>query len=89
MINKNFILEKFDYPFPYIKIKDFLEKDFYENLESNFPKIEEFKKFKRSVSRMDHDTTYGDDIYSNLISKSSYYKKFHDYIYSEQFIIFF
>ena len=44
MINKNCKIEKFEKPFPYIKIQNLLEKDFYENLESAFPKIDDFKR---------------------------------------------
>ena len=66
MINKNCKIEKFEKPFPYIKIQNLLEKDFYENLESAFPKIDDFKRNKRSLSRMDYDTTYGDSLYAEL-----------------------
>ena len=54
MINKHQNLEKFNYPFPYIKINNFLSEDFFENLEKNFPKINEFQNNDRLVNRMDH-----------------------------------
>ena len=50
MINKNCKIQKFKYPFPYIKIQDFLDKDFYKNLEISFPKISDFKTSDRSKS---------------------------------------
>jgi len=89
MINKHQNLEKFNYPFPYIKINNFLSEDFFENLEKNFPKINEFQNNDRSVNRMDHDTTHGDNLYSDLLNRNSFYKKFHQYIYSEQFVNYF
>lgn len=89
MINKNCKIEKFENPFPYIKIQNFLEKDFYENLEFAFPKIDDFKRNERSLRRMDYDTTYGDSLYAELQSKNDNYKKFHDYVYSNEFINYF
>ena len=89
MIDINYKLNKFETPFPYIVIENFLEQSFYEKLEAEFPKIEEFKKNLRSVKRMNYDTTFGDTLYSNLIDKSLYYKKFHDYVYSKKFVNFF
>lgn len=89
MINSNFIFRKFELPFPHLVIENFLEQDFYEKLEEDFPKIDEFIKNPRSVNRMNYDTTFGDNLYSNLIKKSLYYEKFHDYVYSEEFIYFF
>ena len=89
MINTDFKIRKFENPFPYIVIENFLEQNFYEKLEADFPNIDEFKENPRSVNRMNYDTTFGDKLYSNLIKKSLYYKKFHDYVYSEKFINFF
>ena len=89
MINTDFKFRKFENPFPYIVIENFLEQNFYEKLEADFPNIDEFKENPRSVNRMNYDTTFGDNLYSNLIQKSLYYKKFHDYVYSEGFINFF
>ena len=89
MINTDFKFRKFENPFPYIVIENFLEQNFYEKLEADFPNIDEFKENPRSVNRMNYDTTFGDNLYSNLIKKSLYYKKFHDYVYSEGFINFF
>ncbi len=89
MINTDFKFQKFENPFPYIVIENFLEQNFYEKLETDFPNIDEFKENPRSVNRMNYDTTFGDNLYSNLIKKSLYYKKFHDYVYSKGFINFF
>ena len=89
MIDTDFKFRKFETPFPYVVIENFLEKNFYDKLEADFPNIDEFKENPRSVNRMNYDTTFGDNLYSNLIKKSSYYKKFHDYVYSEEFINFF
>lgn len=38
---------------------------------------------------MDYDTTYGDSLYAELQSKNDNYKKFHDYVYSNEFINYF
>jgi len=38
---------------------------------------------------MDHDTTHGDNLYSDLLNRNSFYKKFNQYIYSEQFVNYF
>tara|TARA_B100000989_G_C19468646_1_gene439603 strand:+ start:163 stop:1014 length:852 start_codon:yes stop_codon:yes gene_type:complete len=89
MINTDFKFRKFENPFPYIVIENFLEQNFYEKLETDFPNIDKFKENPRSVNRMNYDTTFGDNLYSNLIKKSLHYKKFHDYVYSEEFINFF
>ncbi len=89
MINKNYKLRKFEKPFPYIKIENFLEVDFFNQLEKDFPKTQEFQKNPRTVNRMNYDTTFGDILYYNLLNKSSVYKKFHEYVYSKTFINFF
>ena len=89
MINDNYKLEKFTHPFPYIKIKNFLNLEFFKALELNFPKVEEFKSSIRSVKRMDYDTSYGDNLYNDLIVKNEYFKKFHEYVYSPEFANFF
>lgn len=89
MINQNLKITKEIFPFPYVKIQDFLEDKFFEELESNFPKPEEFIPSDRTVKRMDFDTSYGDNLYNNLILKNECYKKFHDYVYSKNFINFF
>ena len=86
MINKDCIVKKFEKPFPYIKIQNFLEKNFFENLESTFPDIKDFEASERSLSRMDYDITFGDSLYTKLLSENSEYKKFHDYVYSSEFI---
>lgn len=89
MINQNLKVTKESSPFPYVKIQDFLEDKFFKELELNFPKSEEFTPNDRTVKRMDFDTSYGDNLYNNLILKNECYKKFHDYIYSKKFINFF
>ena len=70
MINDNYKLEKFTHPFPYIKINNFLNLEFFKALELSFPKVEEFKSSIRSVKRMDYDTSYGDNLYNDLIVKN-------------------
>ena len=89
MISKNqkFLIKK--EPFPYIVIENFLEKNFYNNLEKDFPNIEDFKKSNRSVRRMNYDSSYGDDLYNGLIKRSIFFKKFHEYVYSQTFIKYF
>lgn len=89
MINRDLKLVKESFPFPYIKIQDFLESKFFEELESNFPKSEDFISTDRTVKRMDFDTSFGDNLYNDLISQNKFYKEFHDYIYSKSFINFF
>ena len=42
MINSNKILEKKRFPYPYIIIQNFFEKEFYKNIENDFPKKESF-----------------------------------------------
>ena len=89
MINKNNKIEKHILPFPYVKISNFLEEDFYIQLEKNFPTIDNFKQSTRSVKRMDFDTTYGDQLYDKIIKDNKFYKLFHDYVYSEEFVNYF
>tara|TARA_Y100000768_G_C23981167_1_gene685877 strand:+ start:886 stop:1734 length:849 start_codon:yes stop_codon:yes gene_type:complete len=89
MINLNCKIEKNTSPFPYVKITNFLEKDFYLGLEKNFPKVNEFKNSSSSIKRMDFDTTYGDQLYNKLIFKNTFFKLFHNYIYSTEFINYF
>ena len=89
MINEKLELKKYISPFPYIKIKNFLSKKYFNELEKNFPSKEDFQKNDRSVNRMDFDTTYGDELYNNLIKKNQFYSEFHEYIYSSEFINFF
>ena len=38
---------------------------------------------------MDFDTTYGDQLYNKLISENKFFKLFHNYIYSTEFINYF
>ena len=89
MINEKKKITFFDYPFPYIKIDNFLEKNFFSSLENNFPKIADFKKNTRTVNRMDFDTTFDDNLYIKLISEIDEYQKFHNYVYSNEFINYF
>ena len=89
MINKNFKLIKESFPFPYVKIQDFLENNFFKQLESNFPKPNKFISTDRSVKRMDFDTSFGNNLYNNLINQNEFYNEFHNYIYSRRFINFF
>ena len=87
MINKNYKLKKTSDPFPYVVIDDFFSNDFYNELEKFFPKSEKFKI--NNVGRMHGDTTFGDDLYNNLMSNSEAYKNLHNWVYSENFINFF
>ena len=89
MINKNYKLHKIETPFPYIKIENYLEDSFYRELDKSFPRIEEFKKHPRTVKRMNYDTTYGNSLYSDLTKNSKAFGKFHEYVYSKDFINFF
>ena len=86
MINKNYKLKKTSDPFPYVVIDDFFSNDFYNELEKFFPKSEKFKI--NNVGRMHGDTTFGDDLYNNLMSNSEAYKNLHNWVYSENFINF-
>ena len=38
---------------------------------------------------MDFDTTYGDQLYNKLIFENTFFKLFHNYIYSNEFINYF
>jgi len=89
MINENCRIEKHSLPFPYVKISNFLQNDVFNQLEKNFPKIENFKKSSRSVKRMDFDTTYGDELYNEIIENHEFYKSFHNFVYSDKFIKYF
>ena len=86
MINPNKIIEKNTEPFPYLIIKDFFEEDFYKKLEKDFPTKKEFLKQGENVGRMHYDSTYGHNLYKNILDNSEAYKKLHNYIYSDQFI---
>ena len=89
MINENKKIVFSSHPFPYVKISNFLNPEFFEKLEKSFPKIDDFKNHQRSIKRMDFDTTYGDELYNKLIHENDYYKKFHDYVYSLEFLEYF
>ena len=86
MLNPNRIIKKSSEPFPHIIIEDFFKKDFYEKLEINFPSKNEFIKQKKNVGRMHYDTTFGHNLYQDVINNSEAYKELHNYIYSEKFI---
>lgn len=86
MINKNYEIYYNSHPFPYIKIKNFFDKNFFKELEDGFPSLDQFKNSKSSFKRMHYDITYGDFLYNQLITNNKAYRKFHDYIYSNQFI---
>ena len=89
MINQTSTIQKFSSPFPYVKIHNFLDQDFFTQLEKSFPTINSFKNSSRSVKRMDFDTTCGDKLYDKLIDENNFYNLFHEYIYSDEFIEFF
>ena len=38
---------------------------------------------------MNYDSSYGDDLYNGLIKRSIFFKKFHEYVYSQTFIKYF
>ena len=86
MFNPNKIIEKNNDPSPYLIIRDFFDKKFYEKLEKEFPKKNEFIEQKNNVRRMHFDTTFGDHLYHKTINKSETYKELHNYIYSKNFI---
>lgn len=87
MINENLKINKIVNPFPYVVIDNFFKKEFYIELEKNFPNEKEF--ITNSVGRMHGDTTYGDELYEKLLTKSYVYKNLHDWVYNESFINFF
>tara|TARA_B100000989_G_C19523132_1_gene465316 strand:- start:500 stop:1369 length:870 start_codon:yes stop_codon:yes gene_type:complete len=88
-INKNFQISYFDEPFPFVIIRDFFEKKFYKEIENNFPILSEFKNQKNKINRMNFDTSYGDELYENLIKRSNEYKTLHNWVYSKNFLNFF
>ena len=87
MINTNKKINRSNFPYPYIIIEDFFEKEFYKKIESEFPTKNDFLNFSNSkVGRMNYDTSFGDKLYSNLINKSKTFKFLHDFIYGEKFM---
>ncbi len=86
MLNPNKKIEKGTDPFPHLIIRNFFKEEFYNELENFFPKKEEFKKQDNIVNRMHYDTTFGDDLYQNILNKSKAYKELHDYIYGKEFV---
>ena len=88
-LNKNSKVKYYNQPYPFIIIEDFFEKSFYDNIEKNFPTVSDFKSQKNKINRMHYDTSYGDELYENLILKTPEYKRLHEYIYGESFIKYF
>jgi hypothetical protein len=80
MINPNRIIEKNIDPFPHLLIRDFFDKDFYKEIEKEFPKKNQFLEEKNNVGRMHYDTTYGYNLYRETMNKSGAYKELHNYI---------
>ena len=74
------------YPYPYIVIENFFEENFYKNLKINFPSEEKFQSQPNKVNRMHYDTSFGDELYNELITNSLEYKKLHQYVYSTDFV---
>ena len=88
MINPNRKIYKSSIPYPYIIIEDFFENEFYKKIESEFPIKKDFLNFPDSrVGRMNYDTSFGDELYSNLVNKSRAFKLLHDFVYGEEFIL--
>ena len=88
-INKDLKITKYSNPFPYLIIEDFLNPEFYKEIEKNFPLVKELENKKNLVRRMNFDTTYGDQVYDNYCNRSKEFKIFHDWVYSLNFINFF
>ena len=55
-------------------------------MENKFPKIEDFKKQKNNIRRMNYDTSVNDNLYENLIKNIKEFKELHNYIYSKNFL---
>ena len=86
LINKNLqTVDIDDIPFPVKVFKNFLNEDFFLNLQKDFPSVD---KLKNNI-RMDADLTYPDKEYLNLLDASPSYKSFHNFIYSDYFINYF
>ena len=47
MINKNYTQKIYNKPFPYIIFEDFFEKDYFDKIIQDFPKIKTFEKEKK------------------------------------------
>ena len=88
-INKDFKISQYSEPFPHVIIENFLNLEFYNEIEKNFPLIDELKNQKNIVSRMNFDTTFGDNVYKNYCERSKEFKIFHDWVYSKNFIDYF
>ena len=86
MINKNYKIYLNSYPFPYIKIKDFFDKNFFKKLEDGFTSLDQLKNSKSPFKRMHYNTTRGDFLYNELIINNKAYKRLNDFVYSNQFI---
>jgi len=87
MINKNLKIKKKSDPFPYVIIDNFFTDEFFLELEKNFPIASDFTI--NNVGRMHFDTTYGDNLYNELLTKSKTYQDLHDWVYGEDFIKYF
>ena len=86
MLNPDRIIEKSTDPFPHVIIKDFFDKNFYKELEEEFPKKSNFVDSKNNVGRMHFDTSFGHALYQDILNNSNAYSKLHNYIYSDVFI---
>lgn len=86
MINKNHEIIHNSYPFPYIKIKNFFDENFFKKLEEGFPSLEQLKNNKSSLKRMHYDTTRGDALYEQLIKSNQTYRELHEFVYSSKFL---
>jgi len=86
MIDKSKIIKILDKPFGIYKIDNFLDNNFYSEIENNFPNFkEEFSEtdYGKSYLRMDKSSN-NSNVLNNKILKS-----FHDFIYSKKFFNFF
>lgn len=88
-INKDLNLTYYNQPYPYLVIENFFKKEFYDIMENKFPKIEDFKKQKNNIRRMNYDTSVNDNLYENLIKNIKEFKELHNYIYSKEFLNYF
>lgn len=87
MISKNLKIIKKSDPYPYVIIDNFFTDEVFLELEKNFPIASDFTV--NNVGRMEFDTTYGDDLYNELLTKSKAYQDLHDWVYSHDFIKYF
>ena len=88
-INKDLKINKYSDPFPHVIIENFLNLKFYNEIEKNFPLVDELKDQKNIVSRMNFDTTFGDYVYdpaqnvylkgNQTIDQNSFYNALSDF----------